>query len=192
MRNFYIPRAVAGQKFIHFETSTDYPKDFSPRAGIPVVTWSRDLRFYAAPKTASRKHVADYIKNLNGHIIVSERMQALISQHQTFGIEALPISLVDLSGAVVGAGSVYLNLFPLVDAIDQGASLLEWNAIDPTSISGCQRLVLNDAAIAPELHFFRLKHLETHPVMSDALVEAIKAAGLTGIAFDRIDDDLEL
>jgi hypothetical protein len=188
MRKFSIPRAVAGQEYASLQKSENYPADFSAQAGLQVKAWPQDLRFHMDPNFPKQIKLADYVKNLHGHLIVSAGFKSLLLGMQAQHVEALPLTIIDHKGKVASTDHCYLNLFPLVDAIDQDQSELDWNAIDTTSVSGCDKLVLDDARIPAGLHIFRLKHLTDEIVMSDELVKAIQAAKMTGIKFDRVED----
>jgi hypothetical protein len=188
MRSFWVPRAVAGQIYTGLEKSDGYPAGFESLAGEPVASWSDNLRFHMDPKFPKQTQLPDYVKNLHGHVIVSPAFEAVLMKLQQAHFEALPMKIVGLDGEVASAEHRYLNLFPLIDAVDQEKSGLQWNPIDPSRIMGCDPLVLDEERIPPDLHFFRLGRMPSTLVMSDALVQAIKAAALTGIKFERVED----
>lgn len=186
MRTFYVPRAVAGQTFCNLVRTEHTPKDVSRTSGQLITGW-HDVRFHMDVKFPGQRGLADYVKNLHGDVVVSARFKDLVAAMQPT-VQCLPIAIVDHDGAVASADYWCLNPCPLVDAIDLAASEVTWNAIDPTEISGCERLVLDEGRVPADLHLFRLAQLRSEVVMSSTLVDALKAAGMTGIKFDRVDE----
>lgn len=186
MRTFYIPRAVAGQTFCNLVRTENTPKDVLRTSGEPIATWN-DVRFHMDVKFPTQRGLADYVKNLHGDVVVSARLKHLVAGMQP-ALQSLPIAIVDHDGAVASADYWCLNPCPLFDAIDLAASEVTWNAIDPTEISGCEQLVLDEGRVPADRHLFRLAQLRSEVVMSSMLVDAIKAAGMTGIKFDRVDE----
>jgi len=188
MRKFLIPRAVAGQDYAALEKSENVPATFEPLAGEAVDAWPEDVRLHMDANFPKQLLLPDYVKNLHNHLIVSAAFKAMVLEMQPQHAQALPITLIDHKGKVASTTHCLLHVFPLVDAIDQQKSTLDWNPIDTTRIIGCEELVLDDAKIPEGLHLFRLKHMPTRPIMSEALVQAIKAASFTGIKFERVEE----
>lgn len=186
MRDFFIPRAVAGASFALLQDVRGKPASFNFSAGTPGAGW-RDVRYHMDPNFKKQIALPDYVKNLHGDIIVSARCKDLVLGLQP-GLECLPITIIDHKGKVASDSHWFLNPRPLIDAIDREASQLSWNRIDPEEICGCERLVLVEARIPEKLHLFRLKHLPLAPVMSATLVDAITAAKLTGIKYTPVEE----
>jgi hypothetical protein len=188
MRKFLIPRAVAGQDFASLEKNEHFPANFQPLAGEAVEGWPDDVRLHMDANFPKQILLPDYVKNLHNHLVVSAALKDLVLSMQPQQVQALPITIIDHKGKVASSTHCLLHVFPLIDAIDQQKSDLEWNPIDTTRIMGCEQLVLDDAKIPENVHLFRLKHMPTRPVMSEALVQAIKAANLTGAKFERVEE----
>ena len=79
------------------------------------------------------------------------------------------------------------NCTHLQDCIDQKASDLVWNRIDPTLIASVKKLVVDESKIPPETLVFRMKHFPKSIIVSRALSEAISGKGFSGILFRELD-----
>jgi hypothetical protein len=187
MSRYVIVSADPGTRYALLQKVENLGEDFNFRAGMEAKAW-KDVRFHMDPGFPKQIQLPDYVENLHGHIIVSARFKDLVQRHQSEHLQCLPITIIDHKGRVASTEYWFLNPYRLQDAIDQKASALTWNKIDPTRISGCGRLVLDESRIDQGAHLFRLAHMPTRPVMSATLADAVQAAGMTGVDFESVDD----
>lgn len=128
----------------------------------------------------------DLADNLYGtyHAIISLRLKQWLEQQITDGsIEYLPISIINHKGRTEPDPYFVLHPRAMVDCIDQEASEVEWNPLDPDEIYDCEGLVLNEDAIPPDCRLFRLTHWGSEIIIRSDLAEQMEAAGFTGLYF---------
>lgn len=128
----------------------------------------------------------DLADNLYGsyHPIISEPLKQWLEQEITDGsIEYLPITIINHKGRAEPDPYYVLHPRTLIDCIDQDASEVEWNPLDPDEINDCEGLVLNEEAIPGDCRLFRLTHWGSVILIRSDLADAMKAKGFTGLRF---------
>ena len=147
----------------------------------------RDAQFKMTKECPRQVALSDALENFGGMAVVGSALKDFVMAHSPKSVEALPVRVINHKGRDAGAEFWILNPLATVDCIDQGASQVIWNAIDPTQICGFKKFVLTDAAIPPDLLLFRPKFLEQRVIVRRELADAIRAKGFTGLSFAEAD-----
>lgn len=181
-------RSVAGTKYCALGPLAGVPKQFQINQGISRADgFPKDARFEMNKRFPKQVALPDSALNAGGLVVVSGRLKDFIEARSPRDIEYLPVSIINHKGRNAGVPYWVLSPLAIVDCIDQGASDLMWNAIDPKSISAANKLVLDVKAIPADLLLFRMKFFEDLVVLRKDVADAIVAEGFTGVHFVRVD-----
>ncbi len=158
--------------------------DFRLKRAIALAEdWPSDAAFRMDPSHPRDVKLADAIHSRGGSGVplVSPRLREAILALQPPDVELLPVTIYDHKGGVASKDYAIVNPTRLVDCIDQGASHIVWNPIDPTLIADVVGLVLDPARIDADAVLFRPTHLPTRVLLRGDLADALKAGGFTGL-----------
>jgi hypothetical protein len=186
--NYLMSKAVAGPSFCVLRTPQNMPDATLLRKGVRLAPWPGDVQFHMDPTFPKAIQLPDWVKNMSNALVASPALKKIIEASAPPDMEYLPITLIDHQGRVASSDYFMLNPCSLQDAINQELSTIEWNAIDPTFISDCTSMVLDESRIDPHATVFRLKHYPSKVVFRRDLANTIKKAGCTGIKFVEIED----
>lgn len=122
--------------------------------------------------------------NVACQILVSarlrEHLQTALWGHQ---IEYLPVTILNHKNRVAADDYSLLHSLDVVDCIDIAASKVKWNPLNKKMITSCKALVINEAAIPPEIKLFRPLHWGMRTMTTSDLAAELDAAGFTGLRF---------
>ena len=68
-----------------------------------------------------------------------------------------------------------------VDCVDNDASEVTYNPVEPAMLSGCARLVLRDKSIPTDARLFRLANWQKIVLVRKDIAGRVLAAGITGL-----------
>lgn len=145
--------------------------------------WPTDATFRMNPSYPRDVKLADAIHSQGGSgvPVVSPRLREAIKAFAPPDVEFLPVTILDHKGRVASDEYVIANPTRLVDCIDQQASQIDWNPIDPELIANVVGLVLDPAKVDADAVLFRPTYLPTRVVLRGDLAEALTAGGFTGL-----------
>lgn len=186
--NHVILNVVPGSKFCMLQDIENLPPDLRATQGGLFEPWPADVRFHMDPNSPKQIQLPDWVDNLHNFIVVSKPLKDFIAESKPVDVQYLPVTIVDHKGKVASTDYVVINPYSLQDAIDQQASVIDWNPIDPTLIAACTTMVLDESRIAPGASIFRLKHYPSKVLLSRELASGIKKAGFTGVKFIEVED----
>jgi len=188
MENYVLLTPVAGLAFCSLQEIRNLAEPLDLLRGVSLTPWPADVQLLMDPNFPKSVQLPDCVMNLTGAIVVSPRLKDVIAASGTAPVEYLPVSIINHKGRPAGPDYFIVNPYPLQDCIDQAASVIEWNAIDPSLISACTHLVIDEERIAPGMQVFRLAHYPTKVLFARDLATAITRAGFTGIEFIALAD----
>ena len=145
----------------------------------------------AEAQAYSKKKLEDFARSQTHVMLVSPKARAVIEAFapELPGVEWLPIELVSSSGKLVTKKSYQvLHLIDHLHALDPVASGAEYNAISHEKINDVEQLVIDACKIPEDRHIFRLEHYTSPIFFSRALAEHIRAARLSGVDFEELDE----
>jgi len=183
MYNYVILNTVAGAVFCSLQDIENMAEPLMLRKGVRLEPWPADVRLHMDPNFPKALQLPDCVKNLASAIVVSARLKEFIEAAKPAHVEYLPVTIMNHKGKVASSEYFIINPYKLQDCIDQKASTIDWNAIDPTLISACTNLVLDEKRIEKNAKVFRLKHYPTKVLFARELADEIKKAKFTGIKF---------
>ncbi|HEX5748291.1 MAG TPA: DUF1629 domain-containing protein [Archangium sp.] len=129
----------------------------------------------------------DFIKNMDGLLVVSARAREILEGQSLKNNEFLPVSIINHKDRKEKGPFFILHQVLLQDCVDSGKTVAKENPINPELFISVSKLGLDEQRIDPEVGLFRMRRIPDYPVFRDDLVGKIKAAGLTGLKFIQPD-----
>jgi hypothetical protein len=158
------------------------------RASSLAGVWPDDVRFGMDPFNKGNMALADTVSSRYETVVVSKRLAEFLSARLGNQIECLPVSVIDHKKRRVAEPYFFAQPLGLQDALDREHSKPTWSPISPDVIDRVRWLKILADAVPPDVQMFRLKHY-MHPVLvRRSLVNAIDAAGFTGVAWQRLSE----
>jgi hypothetical protein len=188
MYDYVLLNPVPGVVFCTLQKIENLPDALRLKKGVKLDPWPPDVRLHMDPNFPKAIQLPDCVANLAGAIVVSARLKEFIEKQKPASVEYLPMSIVNHKGRIASTDYFIINPWKLQDCIDQKASEITWNPIDPDLIAACPKMVLDEGKIDKDAKVFRLKHYPTKVLFARALADGIKSAKFTGIKFIEIDD----
>ncbi|NMO15069.1 hypothetical protein HPC49_08240 [Pyxidicoccus fallax] len=136
-----------------------------------------------SPSFPDRRKTYDFVTNVLGLQVVSERVRRVVSELAPQDAEFLPVTLVDHNKDVVSREHFIMNLLHRREAIDLEHSDVVMSSILKTEIQFVHGLALKRDHPSDGSHVFRPVHLRSHAFVDVTLREALVQAGLKGCRF---------
>jgi hypothetical protein len=156
---------------------------FEVNRGISrAASWSEDAHVKMRSYNKRDIGLADCLVSIGGPPVVSKRLGFALSE-RTPDIELLPVKVLNPKDKVASEDHFVLNPLRIVDCIDEAASVVDRNALNPAFISSVEQLVLREAAVPPDVYLFRLGSWPSVLIIREAFAAELQAAGFTGLHF---------
>jgi hypothetical protein len=126
------------------------------------------------------RKLEDFQPNTMGALIVSPRVRRSLDGLGVENAEYLPVAVKDHKGEIVAPDYAILNLIGSEPAIDMEASVVDMDDLDEDQIHTVKTLVLDHAAISPDVKIFRCTTRRLLYMIRDDVKTAFEKAGLTG------------
>jgi hypothetical protein len=153
-----------------------YPTKVSYSVDAKAVTKSGPAR--GGAKTKASTQLTDSLRNINGHLVVSARMKALVAPAELH-IEFLPVAIQRYRERYF-----IVNLLEHVPCLDEKKSKLRK---DGGEVRGITKLVLDTRRIPADRALFQVKDVPALVIVRDDLARVFDEASLTGM--ERVDLD---
>ncbi|WP_437566357.1 imm11 family protein [Sorangium sp. So ce542] len=187
-KGFVVWESDAGSKLCAANGLKNVSDEYEITRGVSRAKgFPEDARFEMDKRYPKQVALPDSLSNLEGMVVVSPRLKAFVEARSPRSVEYLPVALINHKDRDCGQQYHIVNPLEIVDCIDQDASKIEFNDIDPTLIAIVKRLVFKQNAIPEDLLLFRPKYLENAVVVRRDLAEAIEGGKFTGVRFTEID-----
>ena len=95
----------------------------------------------------------------------------------------LRVTILNHKGRVAAGEHSILHPRDVCDCIDLTASGVQWNPVAKDVIRACEKLVIREEAIPPQLQVFRLKHWPAKVLVRKSLAAQLQEAGYVGLHF---------
>ena len=186
---YYVWEALAGKDAAVLTDLQNYEGVVDIKRGRKLTGPLPDDAFFEMnPRYPKDIFLEEQISNMDKMVLVSPKFSEFLVSENLSGIEYLPVNIKDHKGVLSKERYQIVHSTKVIDCIDKSNSDLLWNKIDPSFLSGCYELVLNEERIKEEDVIFRLKHLETFLIVREDLVEKINRAGFSGVDMTNIDE----
>ena len=160
------------------------PDDHELTRGVALARrFPSNATFRMNPKYPRDKKLADAIHSASGVgvPVVSAKLRQAIEAFTPPDVEFLPVTILDHKGGVASDKYFICNPTRVVDCIDQQASRIAWNPIDPTLIADVVGLVLDPARLDPDAGVFRPRFLPTRVLLRGDVAAALRSGGFSGL-----------
>ena len=134
------------------------------------------------------KTLNDYL-DTRGDIVVSQKgRDFLAARLPPSSVEFLPIRILDHQGTQVPGPYSLVNLLRHVDCLDREASVCTMSSLEPENIISVEQLVLDPARLPDDVELFMVANMPGLILASRQLIKDMKAAGLTGVDSDELEN----
>ncbi len=130
----------------------------------------------------------DNLANTDGVLVISERLCDFLMKRKLYGMEYLPIPILDHKKRLIAEKYVIANTVDHVDCLDLKASKPTFSQIRKTRITDVEQLVLDSKRMDPKRELFRIKNFARHALIRRDLADAITAAGFTSIGWTELSE----
>jgi hypothetical protein len=186
--DWLITRCKSERGAARFGTIENYQEDYKLKQATSLVdSFPGDAAIRMRKSAPDEIELIDSLNTLASALIVNDRVCQLFEQEGVTNIELLPVKAVNHKGKVVKERYFVVNILSSIDCVDASQSKVKWNNIDPTMISGVEKMVIDPQKIPPNLKLCRLKSMKFETIIHRGLADKIRGAKLRGFAFIEID-----
>jgi len=149
--------------------------------------WPDEVVYNLSPDRGIR--VADYIPNVLGQHIVSEKLKQLLEAEAGASFDFYPVKLRNQKGRIVKNGYYLAHLRLILPLMDWDKSDFDINAIIPSRAATIRHLVLKEDEIPDGSRVFALKDKPDLWLMRDDFAkELFREQGCVGLQFMTLED----
>jgi hypothetical protein len=174
-------KTAAEPKAAHFKRVENFQAAYSLRSGISL---EKGFPAQAAYRMSSdypdQIALYDFLPNTQNVLVVSEKVRSLLEAEQVKHVEYLPVGVINHKGRKAKEKYFILNLFPLVDCVDQKKTQFTKNDIDEEIWMNVKNLTVLEQRITADFSLFRVNHIPELMLVSEVLAKKMKAAKLRG------------
>jgi hypothetical protein len=191
--NYQFLVVVPGKKVCRLGRVMKVDAPYQLKRGISRIgKWPQDAAFEMDKERKTDVGLEDFLGNIEGVLVVSQKAKDLLIQEGVQAVEYLPVKIINHKGRATKEAYYIAHQIDLQDCLDLKKSQYERNDIDPEFISTVEKMVIAEDKIAPNRMLFRMKQFPKVPIIHRKLAQSIKGAGLTGVYFGEIKSYPEL
>lgn len=182
-----------GKHYGVLEELDNVDDDFELKKGIPrAFTFPDDAEYSMDPAYPKNVVLADNLYNIDRLIVGSVDLKKFLEERQLANVEYLPVSILDHKNCVASRDYFLIHPIHPQDCLDVEASGVTWSDFLDDEIDEIERLVIDESAIPPEIHLFRLKSFLDPILVRRDIADAIIDEGFTGIRWIELEKYPEL
>ena len=160
----------------------DGPDDWELLEGEPLAAqFPETVRLRFSQLYPENIRLYDFVDNTLLLRIVSKRVRAIFDQFSIEQVEYIPVEIMDHQGNLASNDYFLMNVMNTQPIIDMKRSKYEMCMIEEGQISGFDEIRLTTEQVDMDASIFRSDRRASLYFMTDDVVQAIKAAGLTGL-----------
>ena len=161
-----------------------FKKSYELETGVPQLeSYPTEVTLQMDSRKPSNTTLVDNIKNIEGVVIISEKMKLFIERRELSDVEFLPITLLDIKGQKRPESYYIFHPINNVVCLDLRNAEPEWDDIDDTVVASVKHLVIDKSKVIANRLFFRPKNYLARPIVAKALVDELLKEGFTGVQF---------
>lgn len=145
--------------------------------------WPEDVVFQFSKERPEGMGLADLVENTLSQFIISERFKHILEEHDTSGIEYLPVKIKNHKGKIAAEDYWLANFLVLIEAVDRKQSVFEVNAGQEDKIYTFDKLILRENLEKSGPSIFRLREKPQMILAREDLVRRVTKDGLIGVRF---------
>jgi len=160
----------------------DGPDFWELLEGEPIAThFPETIKLKFSPSRPDKIRLYDFVNNTLLLRIVSKRVRAIFDQFSIDQVEYIPVEIMDHQGNLASNDYFLMNVMNTQPIIDMKRSKYEMCLIEEDQISDFDEIRLTTDQVDMNASIFRSDRQASLYFMTDDVVQAIKAAGLTGL-----------
>lgn len=160
----------------------DGPDDWELLEGDPIAEqFPEAVKLKFSPSRPDNIRLYDFVNNTLLLRIVSKRVRAIFDQFSIDQVEYIPVEIMDHKGNLASNDYFLMNVMDTQPIIDMKRSKYEMCMIEEDQISDFDEIRLSTEQTDKDARIFRSDRQASLYFMTDDVVQAIKAAGLTGL-----------
>jgi len=160
----------------------DGPESWELFEGEPLAAQFPEIvRLKFSPSRPDNIRLYDFVENTNLVRIVSKRVRAIFDQFSIDQVEYIPVEIMDHQGNLASNDYFLMNVMNTQPIIDMKRSKYEMCLIEEDQISDFDKIRISTEQADKDARIFRSDRQASLYFMTDDVVQAIKAAGLTGL-----------
>jgi len=161
----------------------DCPAGWKLFEGEPIAEqFPETVRLKFSASRPDNIRLYDFIKNTKSVRIISKRVRAIFDQFSIDQVEYIPVEIMDHQGNLASNDYFLMNVMNTQPIIDMERSKYEMCLIEEDQISNFDEIRLSTEQADMDARIFRSDRRASLYFMTDDVVQAIKAAGLTGLS----------
>lgn len=126
-----------------------------------------------------------FIGNTSRFLMAASDAVEIVRRHDGANTEYMPFQVLDHRGRVAGSDHSFVNPLTVLDALHRGESDLMFFK-DTDRIIKVKKIVLDGAPLEDAPGLFRIEHDRRSYVMSEALVDDLRAADATNLVTEEL------
>jgi len=160
----------------------DCPESWELLEGDPIAEqFPETVRLKFSPSYPDNIRLYDFVDNTKLVRIVSKRVRAIFDQFSIDQVEYIPVEIMDHRGNLASSDYFLMNVMNTQPIIDMERAKYKMCTIEEDQISHFAEIRLTTEQVDMNASIFRSDRQASLYFMTDDVVQAIKAAGLTGL-----------
>ena len=160
----------------------DGPDDWELLEGEPLAAqFPETVRLRFSQLYLDNMRLYDFVDNTLLLRIVSKRVRAIFDQFSIEQVEYIPVEIMDHQGNLASNDYFLMNVMNTQPIIDMELAKYKMCTIEEDQISHFAEIRLTTEQVDMDASIFRSDRRASLYFMTDDVVQAIKAAGLTGL-----------
>jgi len=160
----------------------DCPAGWKLFEGEPIADqFPETVRLKFSPSRPDNIRLYDFVNNTLLLRIVSKRVRVIFDQFSIDQVEYIPVDIMDHQGNLASNDYFLMNVMKTQPIIDMERAKYKMCTIEEDQISHFAEIRLTTEQVDMNASIFRSDRQASLYFMTDDVVQAIKAAGLTGL-----------
>ena len=147
-----------------------------------------DAYFRMSENFPERLLLEDFLSNPNGVLVISGRAREVLEARVEDEAEFLPVKIINHKGREEATHYFIANVINFQDCIDESASRVRVNKINPARFSSIRKLVVDENRLVGDPQIFRLKQYPPLALFHRRVAQAVSDESLTGVLFGETEE----
>lgn len=180
---------VAEGNAARFRHMLNYEDRFELDKGIPLQEkFPSDAAYRMRDDFPDNIELHESLYNLDGQLVINEKVRAFLEAEGVQHVEYLPIRIINHKEREVKERYFVINMYPLVDCIDQSKTQFEWNPLNDEAMMDVSNLTVSQERIPPDFKLLRPKYLPSVILIHRDLARKMKEAKFRGFKVSEVSD----
>lgn len=137
-------------------------------------------------------NIPDFIDNLYGYYVVTEKAKILIEKFASVEIEFVPFKLLNHKGRVAMEKCYFVNVLGTADCVDTEKSEGELSELMKGEYDSITKLYLLEDKIPASANMFRISMMPQKLIVRDDMKSVLEKNNVTGVEFFTMGEEVSL